>query len=127
MTATITETARTARIYSVEQQAARDYMEANAILTELANTAKRSKAIQTSALAILAAKYGKGLTPITGCWNVTLDFRQTISDSTSYAKVLAGLRPHLTDMQAQLLDNLTGANTKEKITNTLKEHATNKA
>lgn len=97
------------RTYNAAQQAARDYMQAQKVLDDLAAQAKPHKAMQKAALDTLTIEYGASKTRdvevnVTGCWNVPLTFLHRTDTTTAWAKVVEALRPHLTAAQQDILD-----------------------
>ena len=99
-------------MYTITQQAARDYMQAANILAELDEIIQAQKDAQASALDILTEQYGADKETdvkevITGCWNVPLIFTHQTAATVRWAKVVEALRSHLNDEQAAELDRLT--------------------
>lgn len=113
------------RTYTTEQQAARDYMQAQKVIDDLTAQAKPQKAIQQAALDTLTITYGADAehdvkAAITGCWNVPLTFLHRTDSSVKWAKVVDALRPHLTAQQADTLDRIIAANTGTRLTRNVK-------
>jgi predicted NAD-dependent protein-ADP-ribosyltransferase YbiA (DUF1768 family) len=120
-TATAPVKGASTRTYTTEQNAARDYMQAQKAIDALDKQAAPYKAMKAAALDTLTVSYGRGAkVQITGCWNRPLTFTHQIADSVKWAKVAEAMRPHLTAHQSDVLDRIIAANTGERVTRTVK-------
>ena len=109
------------RTYSPEQNAARDYMQAQKAIDAFDKQAAPYRAMKAASLDTLTDSFGRGTkVQITGCWNRPLTFTHQIADSIKWAKVAEAMRPHLTAEQRTTLDRIIKANTGERTTRTVK-------